>query len=267
VTEVKIVPVVASNSNKRKSSEGELAELVNAGWVVVAAGATFVTLQRERPGAARQRAGRQADDSATHYSQRVYRDKGGLERLAFFSDAVFAIAITLLALEIRLPETTSDSNLLAALGSIWEQYLGYGISFLVIGMYWTAHHRTFRELEAYTDRLLLLNLLLLLLVGFVPFPTAVISSHSGTVGTIFYAVTMTAVGVMLAFFWWYVQAKSRLLPEPLEGRFLRRTLARALIAPAVFLTSIPIALWNPDLAKWSWILIGLGFVLYHPRRE
>jgi len=71
----------------------------------------------------------------------------GLERLVFFSNAVFAIAITLLALDIRLPagsEMFSDAQLLAALLGIWHKYLAYGISFFVIGTLWIGHHRKFR---------------------------------------------------------------------------------------------------------------------------
>ncbi|MBK7916581.1 MAG: DUF1211 domain-containing protein [Chloroflexi bacterium] len=92
----------------------------------------------------------------------------------FFSDAVFAIAITLLALEIRLPplpETATNVQLLAALGALWPRYLSYIISFLAIGMMWLSHHRAFRHVHRYSDRLILLNILFLLLIGFLPFPT------------------------------------------------------------------------------------------------
>ena len=124
-------------------------------------------------------------------------DERGLDRIIFFSDAVFAIAITLLALDIRLPplpETAGNADLLAALGHTWPQFLSYSISFLAIGMIWLAHHRTFRSVQRYDERLMLLNLFFLLLIGFVPFPTTVIGEYGNTVSTVFYAATMaTAV--------------------------------------------------------------------------
>ena len=96
-----------------------------------------------------------------------FRDKTGLERLIFFSDAVFAIAITLLVIDIRLPDTDNildNAQLTAQLLGMWQQYLGYIISFLVIGTFWTAHHRKFRYIKRYDYRLLFLNLLMLMVI-------------------------------------------------------------------------------------------------------
>ncbi|MCA9908698.1 MAG: DUF1211 domain-containing protein, partial [Anaerolineae bacterium] len=95
----------------------------------------------------------------------------GLERLIFFSDAVFAIAITLLALEIRLPPSTeealSDQALLDALLALGPRYLAYALSFWIIGAFWIAHHRRYRTINRYDGRLLQLNLLLLMVLAFV----------------------------------------------------------------------------------------------------
>lgn len=176
-------------------------------------------------------------------------DKVGLERILFFSDAVFAIAITLLALEIRLPplpETATNVQLLTALGALWPRYLSYVISFLAIGMMWLSHHRAFRHVHRYSDRLILLNILFLLLIGFLPFPTAVIGEFGNAVGTIFYAASMAAAGLMFALLWRYVRAEGRVFWTPL-----------------VFLLSIPLALWSPDAAKYFWLLI-LVPVFWHP---
>ncbi len=191
------------------------------------------------------------DDQSGH-------DERGLERIVFFSDAVFAIAITLLALDIRLPllpETASDGDLLAALGSVWPLVLSYCISFLAIGMLWLAHHRTFRYVRRYDERLLLLNLLFLLLIGFVPFPTAVIGEYGNTVGTIFYAATMAVAGLMFSLVWWYANENGRLVLERLSPHRFCRVGLRVLWMPLVFLISIPLAFWYPDAAKFSWLLI------------
>ena len=79
-----------------------------------------------------------------------------LERIVFFSDAVIAIAITLLAIEIRLPELGNEGGdaLMAALSGLWPRYLSFVISFLVIGSFWWVHHRVFRAVRRYDEALI-----------------------------------------------------------------------------------------------------------------
>ena len=180
----------------------------------------------------------------------LFADETGLERILFFSDAVFAIAITLLALEIRLPPLpaqATNAQLLAALGALGPRYLSYAISFLAIGLLWMGHHRAFRHVDQYSSRLMFLNLLFLLSIGFLPFPTTVIGEFGNAVGTIFYAAAMAAAGLLLALLGRYVGA---------EGRFLW--------TPAIFLLSIPVAFVSPDAAKYVWLLILIP-AFWHPR--
>ena len=188
-----------------------------------------------------------------------HHDETGLERLIFFSDAVFAIAITLLALEIRLPalpEVVSDAQLRDALLALAPKYLSYVISFMVIGIFWLGHHRTFHNVVRYDRRLLWLNLFLLLFIAFIPFPTAVIGEYGNRTGTIFYAATMTMTGILQALVWWYTKAGGRLLAQPLEIGFYRRNLLRVTLVPTIFLLSIFVAFWDADWAKWTWLLIA-----------
>jgi uncharacterized membrane protein len=184
-------------------------------------------------------------------------DQLGLERLIFFSDAVFAIAITLLALEIRLPaggDTLNDDQLFAQLLGLWPSYLAYFISFTVIGVFWFSHHRKYRYIKHYDRRLLMLNLLLLMMIAFIPFPSSVISENPNRTATIFYAVTMTLVGLFLAAMWWYASWHNRLVDPELGREQKRREFVVPLITAAVFLLSIAIALLNADVAKFSWLL-------------
>ncbi len=183
--------------------------------------------------------------------------KMGLERLVFFSDAVFAIAITLLALEIRLPvEATNltNQNLLAVLLSIWPKYLSFIISFLVIGNFWIAHHRRFSLLTRYDNRLLVLNLLMLMSIAFIPFPTSIISENGNRTATIFYALAIIVTGLLSALLWWYTAWENRLIDKSVDKQEVRRNLLSILTTPAVFLLSIGLAFINPDLGKFSWIL-------------
>lgn len=184
----------------------------------------------------------------------------GLERLIFFSDAVFAIVITLLALDIRLPavaEHLSDAGVVNGLTAIIPKFLAYFLSFFIIGSYWAGHHRQFNLIKRYDRRLLWLNLTLLAFIGLVPFATSLISEHGGTAGTVFYAGVMAIVGLISAGMWMYAASHGRLLDRPIEPARWRRLLVRVLIAPAVFLLSIPIAFINNDVAKFSWAIISI----------
>ncbi len=193
-----------------------------------------------------------------------FADEFGLERLVFFSDAVFAIAITLLALEIRLPGDAADfsnQQLFKSLVAIWPKYLSFLISFLVIGNFWIAHHRRYRYIQRYDTRLMLLNLLVLMSIAFIPFPTSVISENGNRTATIFYALSISATGLLSAALWLYASWKNRLLKDTFNGDLARRTLLSILSVPAIFLLSIGLAYINPDLTKYSWILTAPALVI------
>ncbi|MCB0229910.1 MAG: DUF1211 domain-containing protein [Anaerolineae bacterium] len=191
-------------------------------------------------------------------SATFYTDKIGLERLIFFSDAVFAIAITLLALEIRLPEEAGqygDLEMWAALVGLWHQYLAYIISFLVIGSFWMAHHRKFRLVDRYDNRLLSLNLLVLMSIAFIPFASSVISVSSTRSATIFYALTMVVVSLFFTAMWVYITHDNRLLKPDISQQRKQREFISVLSTVVVFLISIVLSFINTDLARLSWILI------------
>ena len=188
--------------------------------------------------------------------KKVYDDAPGLERLVFFSDAVFAIAITLLALDIRLPVDAAELNnrqLWVELLDIWPKYLSFIISFLVIGNFWIAHHARVGMIVRYDTNFLILNLLHLMAVAFIPFPTAVLSENGNRTATIFYALAIIVTGLLSALMWWYASSGRRLV-DAVDPGLARRTLVSILTVPAVFLLSIALAFVNPTIAKASWFL-------------
>lgn len=191
-------------------------------------------------------------------SERAGHDDGlGLERLVFFSDAVFAIAITLLAIEIRLPHDAvhlTNSALAAALLHLWPKYLGFVTSFVVIGAIWAAHHRRFRYIRRYDRGLVWLNLLLLMGVAFVPFPTAVLSDYGNRTATIFYALTLFTLGVLSSAVWSYATRRG-LLAAGTDAAVVRQERRRGVALAVVFLASVGIAFLDADLAKFSWLLL------------
>jgi uncharacterized membrane protein len=185
-------------------------------------------------------------------------EKLGFERLVFFSDAVFAIAITVLVLEIHLPEngeSMDNAQLFKALLGLFPQYLAYVISFLVIGSLWMNHHRKFRLIQGYDRQVLLLNLIFLMAIAFIPFPTMVLSRSGNRTATIFYALTIIAAGGISLLITLYTKAHPSLLAPQANPVAMRRQVWRGLVMPGVFLFSIGLAYINEDVAKFSWILI------------
>jgi uncharacterized membrane protein len=185
-------------------------------------------------------------------------DQQALERLIFFSDAVFAISITLLALEIRLPageETLNNVELAAALLSIWPKYFGFVLSFLVIGFFWISHHRKFRYIWRYDRRLIFLNLLLLMVIAFIPFPTSVLSEHGNRTATIFYALVIILGGLISIAMWWYATDHNRLTDPQLDARQRRKEITMPLITICIFAISIGLSFIDEGLSRFSWILI------------
>ena len=107
-------------------------------------------------------------------------DTRGLDRIICFSDAVFAIVMTLLILDISVPDIpqgTATAELPARVLDLWPQFFSYALSFLVIGTNWMAHHGTFQYFKSYDRTLMWLNLLFLLSISFVPFPTALLGEY------------------------------------------------------------------------------------------
>ena len=181
----------------------------------------------------------------------------GLDRLVFFSDAVFAIAITLLALEIRLPEGdfAEDAALGQALFAMSDAYLAFAISFWVIASFWIGHHRMFLHIRRYDDRLLLLNFVLLMLIAFVPFPTTLISDYDNRTATIVYAATMVAIGLTMILITVYASGPGKLTDAPPPALWRQRGVTRSLAVVLVFGLSIGIAFIDPDWAMYSWLLL------------
>src|SRR5689334_19247140 len=137
-------------------------------------------------------------------------------RIEAFSDGVFAIAITLLVLEIKVPENT-EHGLGRALLDQWPSYASYLVSFFVIGIIWINHHAIFDHLERVDLSLLYLNLLLLLWVGLLPWPTSVLGTymeHGGAderVAAIIYTGVMTLLGSSFGALWTYATRHRDLL--------------------------------------------------------
>ena len=181
------------------------------------------------------------------------------ERTTFFSDAVFAIAMTLLALDLKLPELPADITrhgfdqvLLGRVPSL----AAFVLSFVLVGRLWLTHHRRFSAIMAYDGKLQVGNLWLLFFVVFLPVPTSMLFREAADSPwpPILYAVTVA--GLMLAGSWtWHHAWKAGLLHDWVDAPLCRLVLHGTDPVWAIFVLSIPVAFLDPVWAMYGWILI------------
>jgi uncharacterized membrane protein len=184
----------------------------------------------------------------------------GLQRLVFFSDAVTAIAITLLAIDLRVPEIAASAaaaELPRSLSQLGPRFLSFVVSFAVIGTYWMAHHRYFRYIRRHDGKLMLLNMVFLFCIVLMPFVAGLFGQYYYLpLGMSVYAAAVAAIGLSVGGLWWYASWAHRLVDEDLDERFIR---ARSINAafPALFLVSIPFASFSQILTVVIWGSIPL----------
>jgi len=177
------------------------------------------------------------------------------QRLEAFSDGVFAIAITLLIIEIGVPHVEAEGSLTQALLDLWPSYVGYVVSFLTIGVMWVNHHHMFKDIDRCDHTLLVLNMLLLLGIAFVPFPTAVVAEYvregrHELEAALTYGGTFVVIAIVFDAFWLYASRDRRLIdPHVSDARLRSRTL-RYLPGPLLYAVALPLAFVSP------WITLG-----------
>ena len=174
-------------------------------------------------------------------------------RLEAFSDGVFAIAITLLVLDIHVPEPGPGSELAHQLGAQWPSYAAYAVSFLTIGIIWINHHAMIRRLRAIDHGIMTWNLLFLLCVGILPFTTALMAAYlkegqGEHLAAAIYSGSFLLMSVAFAGTNRHILfSKPRLLVEPLEEGRRRLILARGVYGLAPYLVATVLALVSPYL--------------------
>lgn len=178
-----------------------------------------------------------------------------LERMILFSDAVFAIAITLLAIELKIPEIphseVTEEKLGKYLLEMLPKFIGFLISFFLIGLYWTVHHRLFGYVVNYTMRLLWLNLLFLLFIVLMPFTTAFYSSYISTFlksPFIMYCTNICLLGIMNIALWRYATNPKHALTEGLSKEVSGYFILRARMVPSIFALLIVVYFISPRIA-------------------
>ncbi len=197
-----------------------------------------------------------------------------LERMILFSDAVFAIAITLLVIEIKVPEIEkaelTEGKLLQALAHLIPKFFGFIISFMFIGIYWTVHHRLFGYVINYTPKLLMLNLFFLFAVALMPFSTAFYSEYvmkHVITPVIFYTANIILLGLFNLLMWRHVGNPKNNLSEGLSQIDAKYFSFRAVVVPVMFTIFAFIYLINPFISSMLPIFIPVIMKLLKKRYE
>jgi len=192
----------------------------------------------------------------------------GTERIEAFSDGVFAIAITLLIIEIGVPVLTSDESLSDALLGLWPEYGAYVLSFATIGIYWANHNSLFRLFVRADHVFLLLNVLFLMCIAFVPLPTAVLGEYLDDGAERKTAVAFYTLGLLLpAFGWfcvWLYGSWHGLVDERLDPGYVRGHTIQYSASVLIYLLALAVSPFLPYLALA--ITVGLTLLYLLPPR-
>lgn len=183
------------------------------------------------------------------------RDSVEFARALTFTDGLFAIAMTLLVVGVEvpdIPDTESVSELASALDDISGNIISFVISFLVIGRYWMAHHQFFAQLTRIDQGLIAINLVYLLFVAFLPFPTALLGNFfENPLAIAIYSVAVAAVSGMEVVMFRYAREHA-MLAKPIPDNVFRWGAMMSLSPVVTFLGSIPLAFISSELAVAFW---------------
>lgn len=180
-----------------------------------------------------------------HRSPVVKYGPGGthFERIVFFSDAVFAIAITLLALEVRVPEVDAAA-LPRALWKLLPDIAVYALSFIIVGLYWVNHHHMFRSIVRYNDTLMWLNIFFLLCIAFLPVASSIIGHYGHPFAILVYCSVLCLTSLTSMFLWRYASHHSRLTAPDIEPSTIRNVFYRNTATIGVSLLATGVAFLN-----------------------
>jgi uncharacterized membrane protein len=188
-------------------------------------------------------------------------------RLEALSDGVMAISATLLVIDIGKIHVNAHQNLFRAVLENWPSYLAYVVSFSVIGLIWVAHHGMFDRVRTVDRPMIFSNLALLLLVGFIPWPTQLLAQfisaggRNASTATAVYSFVMMLIGLVFTSQWWYLTRHPGLMTVEVTPAQLRRSLRLSWVSPTVYASTIVIAFVSPYIC----IAIYVGLAVYFAR--
>ena len=194
-----------------------------------------------------------------------YYEERGLDRIIGISDGVFAFSLTLLALDLVVPDLMSEQSglLMNSLLDESTRFLYFFLTFIITSAYWSSHHRIFRFIRRYDGILMRLNIFFLLFITLMPFITKLINEHGHIQDAVIIAAIGYAIpGFLLALIWHYSSLNYRLIDSRIPSDFARLTRIKNYVTPIIFISSIPLTFIKPSYGLYFWILlIPIGIFL------
>jgi uncharacterized membrane protein len=187
-------------------------------------------------------------------------------RLETFADGVMAIAITLLVLDIHVPEFSKTKPLAHELGLSWPSVAAFATSFLVIGIIWVNHHRMFKLIARTNHTFLMINVVFLMVISFIPFPTALVAAalkaHTDVrTATIVYGGTMIATALMFNAVWLYASKGMRLLVAGLDPASIAKGTKSYRLGPISYVVVTLVAFIDPYVCLALFAAMALYWLL------
>ena len=186
-------------------------------------------------------------------------------RIETFADGVFAIAATLLILNVDSQISEDVHDLGTELLHIWPSYLAYAVSFVTIGIMWINHHTVMSQIDRTDRRFLVATVGLLLCIAFVPFPTRLVAEHIRGEGAqdaaLAYGFTMVATAIMFSITWFYASRGKRLLRPDADPAIVTGISRSYLPGPAIYLAATLIAFASPTTSVVLFMAIALFYVI------
>lgn len=185
----------------------------------------------------------------------------GTHRIINFTDAVFAVAITLLVVQIPIPLKASTQELGNDLADGMPMLFSFAISFGVIALLWLKHLHFNNHVKRYSVGLIWVNFLFLMVIAFLPYPTGVYGTHSNNeVAQVFYAVSVSTAGFLAAFMWLIAIRQPALFHDDVEMPEARHSTRIAFVMPTGFAISVIFCYVYPPSVEYIWI----GFAVISP---
>lgn len=192
----------------------------------------------------------------------------GTSRLEAFSDGIFSIAATLLVVDIKVPPGLYDpERLVDAVLRLWPNLFSYGLSFIYLGVYWSHHFHLF-SLFKRTDHLFFkINILFLMMIAFIPFPTALLAEYleapGGTrqIAVLVYAGSLFVTASLFLAIWLYATHKRRLVDQDLDDAVIRENTMKYLFAPVGYALSFLLAFWSPAAGLALVMIVSIYYLI------
>lgn len=184
-------------------------------------------------------------------------------RLETLVDGIFAIAMTILVFNIRLPQGVHAASVLSVLTTLWPTFWSFVQSFLLLGAFWASHHRQSHLVREANQGLVWMTIIWLMFVVLVPFSTSLLALPNSLLGTAFFDLNLFVVGLLASLTWRYTVSHG--LVHDGQERLVAATTGRTLVFPVVALIALGFAFISPAWSNLCYFLVPIGIRVVRPR--